>query len=206
MCQDLPDRSGLGDERDEPDVAATVRALERKLLPHPGQEFRPGNPRRVVRAWLWLSVAAAFCGMRTARMPAGRGLAPFADIPDRQRGDGGPELVIWRKHPVIAMPMLPRRRDEIGEPVEELKRRELDDAVGPRPGGLAAAAGPDPGGGFVPGQHVADAGDPAVWAASHGESFEREGGPGAVSEEMFETPKIARHIAIDERDPDTRVY
>ena len=44
MCQDLPDRSGLGDERDEPDVAAAPRALERKLLPHPGHEFRPGNP------------------------------------------------------------------------------------------------------------------------------------------------------------------
>ena len=28
----------------EPDVAAAVRALERKLLPHSGQEFRPGNP------------------------------------------------------------------------------------------------------------------------------------------------------------------
>ena len=25
-----------------------------------------------------------------------------------------------------------RRRDEIGEPVEELKRRELDDAISPR--------------------------------------------------------------------------
>jgi hypothetical protein len=29
------------------------------------------------------------------------------------------------------MPVLPRRRDEVGEPVEELKRRELDDAIGP---------------------------------------------------------------------------
>jgi hypothetical protein len=31
------------------------------------------------------------------------------------------------------MPVLPRRRDEIGEPVQKLKRREFDDAVGPRP-------------------------------------------------------------------------
>jgi len=31
------------------------------------------------------------------------------------------ELVIRRKHPVVAMPVLPRRRDEIGEPVEEHK-------------------------------------------------------------------------------------
>jgi hypothetical protein len=48
-------------------------------------------------------------------------------------GKSGPELVIRGKHPVVAMPVLPRRRHEIGEPVEELKRRELDDAIGSRP-------------------------------------------------------------------------
>jgi hypothetical protein len=78
--------------------------------------------------------------------------------------------------------------------------------MGPRPRGLAAAARPDPVGGFLSGQHVADAGDPAVWAADHGESLEGEGGPGTVSEEMFQTLKIAWHVAVDERDPDTRVY
>ena len=40
------------------------------------------------------------------------------------------------------MPVLPRRRDEIGEPVEELKRCEFDDAVGPGTCGFSAAAGP----------------------------------------------------------------
>ena len=122
------------------------------------------------------------------------------------RRDGGPELVIRGEHPVVAMPVLSRRRDEIGEPVQKLKRRELDDAIGPRPRGLAAAAGPDPGGGFVSGQHVADAGYPAVWAADHGEPLEGEGGPGTVSQDMFQTLKIARHVSVDERDPDTRVY
>ena len=39
------------------------------------------------------------------------------------------------------MPMLPRRGNEIGEPVEELKWRELDAAIGPRPRGLSAVAG-----------------------------------------------------------------
>jgi hypothetical protein len=67
------------------------------------------------------------------------------------------------------MPVLPRRRDEIGEPVEELKRREFDDAIGSRPRGLPAAAGSDPVGGFVSGQHVADLGDAVGWAADHGE-------------------------------------
>jgi len=61
------------------------------------------------------------------------------------------------------MTVLARRRDEIGEPVQklkrELKRRELDDAIDPWPRGLPAAAGPDPGGGVVSGEHVADAGD-----------------------------------------------
>ena len=122
------------------------------------------------------------------------------------RRDGGPELVIRGEHPVVAMPVLSRRRDEIGEPVEELKRREFDAAIGPRPRGLAAAAGPDPVGGFVSGQHVADAGYSAVWAADHGEPLEGEGGPGTVSQEMLQTLKIARHVSVDERDPDTRVY
>ncbi len=42
----------LRDERDQPDVAATRRALERELLAQPGHEFRPGNPRTVVRPGL----------------------------------------------------------------------------------------------------------------------------------------------------------
>jgi ketol-acid reductoisomerase len=94
--------------------------------------------------------------------------------------------VIRGKHPVIAVPVLSRRRDKVRQTIEKLKRREFDDAVGPRPRGLAAAAGPDPVGGLVPGQHVADAGDPAVLAADHKESLEGERGPGAVSQQMFE--------------------
>jgi len=85
-------------------------------------------------------------------MPTGHSLAPLADVPDRQRRDGGPELVIRRKHPVIPVPVLPRRRHEIGEPVEELKRREVDDAVRPRSRGRSRAARADPVGGFVSGE------------------------------------------------------
>ena len=47
------------------------------------------------------------------------------------------------------------------------------------------------------GQHVADAGDPAVWAAEHGEPLQCERGPGAIPQQVFETPKIARHVAVD---------
>ena len=82
-------------------------------------------------------------------------------------GDGPPQLVIRRKHPVVAMPVLPRRRDKVRQTIEELKRRELDDAVGSRPRGLPPTTPPDPVGCLVSGQHVTDATDAAVWPADH---------------------------------------
>ena len=142
VCENLPDRPWLCDERDQPDVAAARWALKRKLLPYPRHELGPRNPRRVVRAGLSMRVTTASCGATVVRMSADRGVLPLADIPDCQRRDGPPELVVGCKHPVVAMPVLPRRRHEIGEPVEELKRREVDDAIGSRPGGRSAAAGP----------------------------------------------------------------
>ena len=89
------------------------------------------------------------------RMRNGRVPASLASIPDCECRDGPPELVIQREYSVIPMTMLPRRRDEIGEPVQKLKRRELDDAAGPRivmfqsapvgeDGGNRRRAGPDP--------------------------------------------------------------
>jgi len=94
--------------------------------------------------------AAAFRGLSAGRMPASHGTARLADVPYCQRRDGPPQLVIRRKHPVVAMPVLPRRRDEIGEPVEELKRREPDDAISSRPrrrppAQLAGVSTPGPG-------------------------------------------------------------
>jgi len=53
-------------------------------------------------------------------MPAGRGIAPLADVPDRQRRDDFSQLVVRCKHPVIPMPVLPRRRDEVRQTIEEL--------------------------------------------------------------------------------------
>jgi len=67
--------------------------------------------------------------MSADRMPTSRGITRLADIPDRERGDGGPELVIRGEHPVIAMPVLPRRRHKVSETVEELKWGKLDDAA-----------------------------------------------------------------------------
>ena len=45
---------------------------------------------------------------------------------------------------MVAMPVLPRRRDQIREPVEELKWGEFDDAVGARPHGFALVLGLEP--------------------------------------------------------------
>ena len=107
------------------------------------------------------------------------------------------------------MPVLARRRDEIGEPVQEHERRELDDAIGSWPRGFSAAAGPDPVGGPngdpASGQRVADSGCAAAWAADHGKSLKREGGPGAIPQQVLQTLKIARHVAVDKCDPDARI-
>ena len=43
-------------------------------------------------------------------MPAGRGLAPLDNVPNGECGDGPPQFVIRRKHPVVAVPVLARRR------------------------------------------------------------------------------------------------
>jgi hypothetical protein len=82
---------------------------------------------------------------------AGRGLALFAEVSDSERRDCPPECVIRSKDAVVAMPVLPRRRDEIRQPVEELKRREFDDAIGSRSRGLPPASRADPVGRLVSG-------------------------------------------------------
>jgi len=58
----------------------------------------------------------------------------------------------------------------------------------------------------VSGEHVADFGDAAICSTPDGESLEREGGPGAIPQQVLETPKVVRHVAVDERDPHARVH
>jgi hypothetical protein len=53
----------------------------------------------------------------------------FPDVPDGHRGDQLPHGVVGRKHPVVAMPVFSRGWHERCEPVEELVRRERDDAL-----------------------------------------------------------------------------
>ena len=75
-------------------------------------------------------------------MPVRFGLLQLADVADRGRRDGPPQLVIRREHPVIPVPVLSRRRDKVYQTIEKLKWREFDDAVGPRPRGLPPASPP----------------------------------------------------------------
>ena len=74
-------------------------------------------------------VTAAPRAVPVTRMPASLGLLPLADVADGERRDGWPERVIRRKDAVIPMTVPPGRRHKVGEPVEKLKRRELDDAI-----------------------------------------------------------------------------
>ena len=89
------------------------------------------------------------------------------------------------RHPVIPVPMLPRWRHEIGQPVQEVTRREFDDAVGSRPRGLPPAPRADPVGRLVSGEHVADASDPAIFTAPHEE-------PLLVQHTFCKSPRGAR--------------
>jgi hypothetical protein len=98
-----------------------------------------------------------------------------------------------------------RRGHEVGQTIEKLPRREINDAVLSRGGGLALSARADPCATLVPGQRVADAFGAAVAAREQEESLEREGGPGTIPEEALEALEVARHVAVQEGDADARV-
>ena len=133
-----------------------------------------------------------------------RSLAPLPDVSDRPCRDGPPELVIRGKRPVMPVPMLAQWWHKISEPVEELKSGKFAAAAGSRPRGFSAAAGPDPVGGFVPRQHVADASDPAVCTAPHGEEFWRKRRLGTVPQEMLQGLTRVAPLETKERDPDEK--
>ncbi len=88
---------------------------------------------------IWLKKRGGRCFFSTTRYGFA-GAAWFAGKSGCQSPWRLPDLVIGREHPVIPVSVLLRRPDQIREPVQELKRREFDDAVGPRPRGLPPAA------------------------------------------------------------------
>ena len=93
--------------------------------------------------------------------------------------------MIGCKDAVIPMPVPPRRRHEMGEPVKKLKRRQFDDAIRSWPRGRSRAARTDPVGCLVSGEHVADFGCAATCVMCHRESFERKGWPGAIPQQLI---------------------
>jgi hypothetical protein len=83
---------------------------------------------------------------------------------------------------VVAVPVFSRRRHKVRHTIKELKRRQLDHAIGSRTRGLPPASRADPVGRLVSGQHVADTGDAAVLITPDGGPLQREGEPRALSQ------------------------
>ena len=83
--------------------------------------------------------------------------------------------------------------------------RSRFDAAGARPRGLPPAPRANPVGCLVSREHVADAGDAAVFAADHGEPLQREGRPGTISQQVLERLTIDTQLQTKERDPDAGV-
>jgi len=80
----------------------------------------------------------------------------LSGVADRQGSHGCPQRMVRRKHPVIPVPVLARRRHEVRKATQKLVRREVDDALRIRSRRLLVAAGPDPLPALVPRKGVAD--------------------------------------------------
>ncbi len=150
-----------------PETAPSGReagGYSRSAQPVPDSGLAAVDARRLPAA-----VRARGCRSRGTRLAwFGRHLDRHAPGRDRASGSAAPGRVR------AGMPVLAWRRDQVGEPVEEFVRREVDDALGVGCGRLARASGPDPGAALVAGQRVAD----ALWPAGHGGSRRSQSGGG----------------------------
>ncbi len=102
---------------------------------------------------------------------------------------------------MITVLVLSRRRRKVRQTIEELERRQFDDDARSRSRGLSLAAQTDPVGRLVPRQHIADASDAAVFTTPDGKPLQRKWQTGIVSQQVLKALTIARHVAVDERDP-----
>ena len=122
VCDNLPDRPRFRDEGNEPDVAATRWARKGKFLPHPGHELGLWHREVSWEGDLSHELQRSPVACPPTACPA---VAASPGLPTFDFGtgrDGGPELEIRGEHPVIPVPMLPRWRHEIGQPVQEVTR------------------------------------------------------------------------------------
>ena len=122
--------------------SSSIRRLKDCPVESGPERARPS--RRVGRGRETRAVASPRAACPPTACPSVAASRRLPTFPFVMRRDGGPELVIRGEHPVIAMPVLPRRRHEVSEPVEELKWGKLDDAAGARPRGLPPAPRANP--------------------------------------------------------------
>jgi hypothetical protein len=102
------------------------------------------------------TAAAATRGSQDTGMLARLRVPLLAESPDGKRCDGLPQRVVQREHPVIPMSVPPRRWDQVCQPIEKLKRTQLDDTAGPGPRRLFCASRANPVPALVPRQRVAN--------------------------------------------------
>ena len=138
MRQNLSDRPRGSDKADQPNVTTTAGTCQRKLLTHARQQFRPGNPRRVMVAGHFIKTssrpaAAAPDRSRDTGTFAGIRFPLCADVPDGKRRDGLPQGMVRCEHPVIPMPVLSGRWNQGCQPVQKLKRAQVDNTTRPGP-------------------------------------------------------------------------
>jgi hypothetical protein len=124
------------------------------------------------------------------RRPAGGRARGRRGVADRERCDGGAELMIRREHPVVAVAMLAWRWYQVGKTVEQLVGREVDDALGVGCGRLRRASGADSGAALVAGERVADPLRPAVSGLQEEQPLECECGADALADEVLD-PEFA---------------
>jgi hypothetical protein len=109
------------------------------------------------------------------------------DVPDRHSGDERSQRVVGREHAVVPVAVFSRRWHKIGEPVEEVGWRKVDDALPVWRGRLLDAAWTDPLTAFVTRERVADSVGLSVTAVDHRKPVDCEGGPGAGAHEVLQT-------------------
>ncbi len=118
-------------------VGSWMNAMSRMSPPHPGHSSGNSSPTRAIS--FAQAILEASCERGFSRelqqpsaacpSPACPPVAALLCLPTfafGQRRDGPPQRVIRRENAVLPVPVFSRWRHEIGEPVEELKQRQLE--------------------------------------------------------------------------------